>query len=55
MAHCRGFPSAGNNTLVQRRETELVHRAGPTPHEFKKSSDVDDQEAHRFHALIHHQ
>ncbi|CAI0395281.1 unnamed protein product [Linum tenue] len=37
---------------VRRREPELVRPAGPTPHEFKLLSDIDDQEGLRFHIPV---
>lgn len=47
--------SAGNNSLVftvRRCETELICPARPTPHEFKRLSDIDDQEGLRFHIPV---
>ncbi|KAI4304174.1 hypothetical protein MLD38_039724 [Melastoma candidum] len=37
---------------VTRREPELVRPAQPTPHEFRRLSDIDDQEGLRFHIPV---
>lgn len=39
---------------VRRRQPELVPPARPTPHELKALSDIDDQEAIRFHMPVFH-
>lgn len=38
--------------MVQRKATELVIPAGPTPRELKRLSDIDDQNGLRFHIPV---
>ncbi|KAH9610438.1 hypothetical protein KSS87_016284 [Heliosperma pusillum] len=40
--------------VVRRKAPELVPPAGPTPHEFKELSDIDDQDGLRFQIPVIH-
>lgn len=44
--------SSGIAFTVRRRRIELIRPAGPTPHEYKRLSDIDDQEGLRFHIPV---